>query len=134
MKKLGVLLSACAVQVTMAQQGTWEFPPFAFGSLALPAIEAIHLVHTYDPNAGTGRIIGIPGTTQRCGQPEGQPPTSDLVRYWTPPPPTSPEGSPGTFEAAPLCRTFMFCEGHCALADGRILNVGGMQTSTGEGS
>lgn len=116
--------------IAWAQQGAWELPAFPLGDLTNPTLEpivAVHLVHVFD---GTqGRVIGITYESQaldNCGGgANGGTDASDRVLLWTPPPIGSPPGYPGTFEAAPLCRTFLFCGGHTHLADGRALLVGG---------
>ena len=111
--------------VAVAQQGSCETPWFYFGNdpAGNDAIVAVHLIHVFDGT--TGKVLPITSQTlaeQNCAP--GTTHASDLAKLWTFP--TGGAPGPGTFEAVPLCRTYMFCEGHSALADGRILNVGGM--------
>jgi hypothetical protein len=45
--------------------------------------------------------------------------------FWTPPSGPSGPGNPGNFLRVTMCRTRLYCSGHSALADGRILLAGG---------
>lgn len=104
----------------LAQQGAWQ-TPIAI-SLGNQPVTAVHMMHVY--NGVEGKVLIIPTQTaaaQNC--PGGMDLASDFATLWTPPAATAIPGSPGTFVSVPHCRTYMFCEGHCALADGRVLTA-----------
>jgi hypothetical protein len=73
------------------------------------------MIHVYDPYTGTGKVIAFDREDPYyCLTP--------TALYWMP---SATPGSPGTFESIPNNNTDMFCAGHAALPDGRILTVGG---------
>jgi hypothetical protein len=119
---VGVVLICRASVLGQIPQGQWDEFYFNFGPSLQDRIVAIHLIHVYDPYTGSGKVIAINRyhyvlPPSPCYAPE--------VRYWTPPAANAPPGFPGTFESIPNWRTDVFCSGHSALADGRILTVGG---------
>ena len=91
--------------------GTWETPLFDFGPSALDKIVAIHLIHLH-----TGEFLALDG-----GQ--DVPFSTPKARLWTPP--AIGVTGPGTFLAVPNNRTRLWCCGHCARPDGKILTSGG---------
>ena len=109
------LLGFCPA-LALAQQGVWEEPPFNFGPSQEDRIMAIHLIHVH--YFGTGKVVAITyEQAPNC--------ISGRTRLWTPPPFGGPPGYSGVFASIPNCRNWLFCAGHSALADGRILTVGG---------
>lgn len=127
-----VALLALAPTLALAQQGSWEVPPFFFGNdpAGTDAIYAVHMVHLHTGKALVWTVIYPgPGCDPMCASnpPPPYPPSCvSRVYAWTPPSMSDPAGFPGTFESVPNCNTWMFCGGHSALADGSILAVGGM--------
>lgn len=126
MKFLPLLVVLIAPASCIAQQGAWDSDVFFFSAnqnTPIDAINAIHLIHVYDPaTAGTsttGKFLAF--TFEGTVNPTCMSPRN---RLWTPPDINSP-GSPGTFETVELCRTDIFCAGHSALADGRLFCAGG---------
>jgi galactose oxidase len=120
--KIGMVIALTAgISASAAgqQQGAWE-DPFDFGDTSHDDVPAVSLIHIFD--GYEGKIFAqtqlIPGS---C--------LSGDARLWTPPAMGSTSGDPGTFEAVPFCDTYVFCGGHCAMADGRILFTGGGPTS-----
>lgn len=102
-------------------QGAWE-PSFQLGTA--PSFEdkvrAVHMIHVFDGT--TGRILVLPDHSQSqasCGETA---PRSDMAKLWTP---SSTSGAIGSIVSVPLCRSSLFCSGHSAMADGRILVIGG---------
>lgn len=98
---------------SMAQQGEWEQDFLYFGNdpQGADAIVAVHLIHLH-----TGKVLAITyGPPHDCNYPGG-----GRNYLWTPPPPNSP-GNSGQFQSLPNCHNYMFCAGHSAMADGRIL-------------
>jgi hypothetical protein len=124
MKKRASLVLCCLVPaLAHAQsppQGAWE-DAFNFGDATHDNVPAVSLIHVFDGYAGKifAQTQVIPAGTCYSGH----------ARLWVPPPMGSSAGDPGTFEAVPFCDTYVFCGGHCAMADGRILFTGGGPTS-----
>ena len=112
MKRYAIALIGIVQSVAVAQgpQGEWE-QWFWFGNdlLGDDATVAINLIHVW--NGSTPKVLAL----------SRDDPDS---RLWTPPPVGSPPGYSGVFEEANVAAD-TFCGGHSALADGRILHVGG---------
>ncbi|HRQ72878.1 MAG TPA: hypothetical protein PLU35_07615 [Phycisphaerales bacterium] len=109
-----ILVLSLIPSVVLAQDGLWE-QWFWFGnsSNGSDATRAINLIHLWD--GSTAKVLAL---SQYL-------PDSDLEsRLWTPPPVGSEPQDPGVFEDATIDAS-MFCGGHSALADGRVLHVGG---------
>ncbi len=135
MKTCLIVLLGLLSTRALAQQGQWEewFPfgaPFDPTAPLLP-IAPVHLIHLH-----TGEVVAItlvyyptpPATPDPC-EPSCPEACVGKSYLWTPPPPDSP-GNPGQFQNIPNCRNFLFCCGHSALADGRILTIGGHWSAT----
>jgi len=109
MYKLSIAFLALIPAAAFAQQGAWEVP-FDFGPSPSERTRAINLVHVWD------------GQTMKVLAMSYDSPDS---RLWTPPPAGSPAGFSGIFEEANVA-SYLFCGGHSAMADGRILHAGGV--------
>ena len=111
MKRYAIALLGVIQSVAVAQgpQGEWE-QWFWFGNdpLGDDATNAVNLIHVW--NGSTPKVLALTRT-----DPES--------RLWTPAPASLP-GNPGVFEKAEVDAE-TFCGGHSAMADGRILHVGG---------
>ena len=115
MKRYAIALIAIIQSIAVAQepQGEWE-DWFWFGNTQLDATVAINLIHVW--NGSTTKVLALT-------RPVPNFPTIPTSRLWTPAPASLP-GNPGVFEEADVAAD-TFCGGHSALADGRILHVGG---------
>ena len=102
-----IALLALVPTVALAQQGAWE-TQFDFGPLGGPATIAVNLIHVWDGQ--TTKVLALSYESLDS-------------RLWTPAPASLP-GDPGVYENADV-NSYLFCGGHSALADGRILHVGG---------
>src|SRR5438045_1279551 len=109
MNRILLLLPVVCTTAASAQQRQWE-PFFDFGDATHPHIAAVHLVHVFDGTTPKALAIPIESNLNQapCNAPDY---ISDRALLWTLPAAGMP-GSSGTFEAVPLCRTYMFCEGH----------------------
>jgi len=113
--RCAVLLLGLFPTLSLAQDGLWEVP-FDFGPEGGPFTRAINLVHV--SNGSTTKVLALSGDTD-----QNHPYL--WSRLWTPPPVGSPPRYSGVFESADV-DSFTFCGGHSALADGRVLHVGGV--------
>ena len=104
-----IALLALVPTVAVAQQGAWE-PTFLFGPSLAEATYAVDLIHVPPNPPQPAKVLALTRT-----DPES--------RLWTPAPASLP-GNPGVFEKAEVDAE-TFCGGHSAMADGRILHVGG---------
>ena len=119
--KTAILALALCTSSALGRQGAWE-PYFAFGDMTHEPTVAVHLIHVFDGT--TGKVIAITSENTHhdgCGYPALV--TSWNARLWTPPAPNS--SGPGSYETVPMCLNYLFCGGHCSLADGRKLFLGG---------
>ena len=103
-----IALLALVPTVAVAQQGAWE-NRFDFGPSFNERTIAVNLIHVWDGQ--TAKVLALSYETLDS-------------RLWTPPPVGSDPGDPGDFEEADV-NSYLFCGGLSALADGRILHVGG---------
>ena len=97
----------------IAQQVAWE-TPFWWGNDLQGADKtvAVNLIHFYNGDNTIMKALSL----------SFENPDS---RLWTPPAVGSLPGSPGLFEPDDV-PSYLFCGGHSALADGRVLHVGGV--------
>ena len=109
MKRFLVALLALGPTVSLGQQGAWE-EPFDFGTPETGFTMAVDLIHVPPNPPQPAKVLALSWQSP------------DDSRLWTPPIGIAP---PGVFESADLPTTYTFCGGHSALADGRVLHVGG---------
>lgn len=113
-----VLMTAFPSLVLAQPQGEWE-QWFDFGPPGGPFTNAIHLIHVWD--GSTTKVMAMSADADRYLN----------TRLWTPPPVGSPPGYSGVFELADVA-AYTFCGGHSALADGRVLHVGGFYSKNAD--
>ena len=110
-----IVLSAIVHSGSVAPEppGEWE-QSFWLGSdsQGADATRAINLIHVWDGQTTKVLVLSY-----------DIPPLWDS-RLWTPPPAGSTAGFSGIFEEANVA-SYLFCGGHTAMADGRVLHVGG---------